>query len=56
MFIKSSLCFVLIAVIFAGNGIAKYLLVDVAEEKGISDKGDGKREIIQKVVNIDLNL
>merc|ERR1712126_412221 len=36
MFIKSSLCFTLIAVIIAGNGMARYLLVDVADEKGIS--------------------
>ena len=42
MFIKSSLCFTLIAVIIARNGMAKYLLVDVADEKGISDKGDSK--------------
>ena len=47
MFIKSSLCFTLIAVIIARNGMAKYLLVDVADEKGISDKEDGKREIRQ---------
>jgi len=40
MFIKSSLCFTLIAVIIAGNGMARYLLVDVANEKGISDKRD----------------
>ena len=42
MFEKINLCFVLIAVSIAGNGMAKYLLVDVAEEKRISDIGDGK--------------
>ena len=54
MFIKSSLCFTLIAVIIAGNGMARYLLVDVADEKGISDKRDGKREIYQRVINTNL--
>ena len=39
---KFSLCFVLIAVSIAGNGKARYLLVDVAEEKRISDRDCGK--------------
>ena len=39
---KFNLCFVLIAVSIAGNGMARYLLVDVAEEKRISDRGAGK--------------
>ena len=39
---KFNLCFVLIAVSIAGNGMARYLLVDVAEEKRISDGGAGK--------------
>ena len=39
---KFNLCFVLIVVSIAGNGMTKYLLVDVAEEKRISDKGAGK--------------
>merc|ERR1712198_76853 len=42
MFENINLCFVLIAVSIAGNGMAKYLLVDVAEEKRISDEGAGK--------------
>ena len=41
MFKKFNLSFVLIAVSIAGNGMARYLLVDVAEEKRISDKGAG---------------
>ena len=39
---KFYLYFVIIAVTIAENRIAKYLLVDVAEEKGISDKVAGK--------------
>ena len=42
MYKKINLCFVLIAVSIAGNGMAKYLLVDVAEEKRIFDKRAGK--------------
>ena len=38
---KFSLCFVLIALSITGNGMARYLLVDVAEEKRISDRGAG---------------
>ena len=38
---KSSLCFVLIVLSITGNGMARYLLVDVAEEKRISDKAAG---------------
>ena len=39
---KFNRCFVLIALSITGNGMARYLLVDVAEEKRISDKGAGK--------------
>ena len=42
MYKKINLCFVLIAVSIAENGMAKYLLVDVAEEKRISGEGAGK--------------
>jgi len=38
---KFNRCFVLIALSITGNGMARYLLVDVAEEKRISDKGAG---------------
>ena len=41
MYKKFSLCFVLIAVSITGNGMTRYLLLDVAEEKRISDKGTG---------------
>ena len=58
MFIKSSLCFTLIAVIIAGNGMARYLLVDVADEKGNHTHGfptHGKRELYQRVINTNLS-
>ena len=66
MYKKINLCFVLIAVSIAGNGMAKYLLVDVAEEKRISDEGAGKLltehdygdrkwKIINKSINSKLN-
>ena len=42
MYQKFYLSFVLIVVAIAGNGVAKFLLVDVPEEKGIIEKGDGK--------------
>ena len=42
MYQKFYLSFVLIVVTIAGNGMAKFLLVDVPEEKGIIEKGDGK--------------
>ena len=67
MYKKFNLCFFLIAVSIAGNGMARYLLVDVAEEKRISDKGAGnlltecdygssKLEIIHKFINSKLNV
>ena len=39
---KFNRCFVLIALSITGNGMARYLLVDVAEEKRISDRDCGK--------------
>ena len=67
MYEKISLCFVLIAVSIAGNGMAKYLLVDVAEEKTIPDKRDYKLftdydygarkwKINNKLINSKLNV
>jgi len=42
MYKKFNLCFVLITVSIAGNGMARFLLVDLAEEKRISDEGSRK--------------
>ena len=67
MYEKINLCFVLIVVSIPGNGMAKYLLVDVAEEKTISDKGAAKLftdydygarkyKIINKLINSKLNV
>ena len=49
------LCFVLIVVTIAGNGMAKFLLVDVPEEKGITRKAAGKCKLNQKFINIKLD-
>ena len=67
MYKKLNLCFVFIAVSIAGNGMAKYLLVDVAEEKTIPDKGAyklytdydygaRKYKIVNKLINSKLNV
>ena len=55
MYQKFYLLFVLIVVTIAGNGMAKFLLVDVPEEKGIIEKGDGKWKFNQKVINNKLD-
>ena len=55
MYQKFYLCFVLIVVTIAGNGMAKFLLVDVPEERGITDKAAGKWKLNQKVINSKLD-
>ena len=55
MYQKFYLSFVLIVVAIAGNGVAKFLLVDVPEEKGTIEKGDGKWKFHQRVINNKLD-
>ena len=55
MYQEFYLSFVLIVVTITGNGMAKFLLVNVPEEKGITDKAAGKWKLNQKAVNCKLD-